>query len=326
LFRSDVPDMSPEEIETLVGEIVPDVKAAELAETGEIDVAHSVPGLGRFRINIYRQRGSLSLAIRRVVPGAPAITDLGVPPVVAQLASASDGLVIVAGPAASGKTTTVSAMIDHVNSTSAKHIVTVEDPIEVLHSDRMSIISQRELGSDTMDVADAVRRAGRQDADVIFVSDLPDARAVQAILSVAGAGRLVMAVLPAVTAVEAIGRLIDAYPIHQHGQVRQHLSNVLRGVVCQRLLDRADGRGRVPAVEALVVTPKVADVLAADADAAALEKLMTDGDYYGMQTFDQALFHLFREDYVSLDAALAAAARPEDLRIAVQQAGLATLH
>ncbi|MCU1455390.1 MAG: Type pili twitching motility protein PilT [Acidimicrobiales bacterium] len=325
LVRTTLPALSPVEIEALAMELLHDAKAAEFAETGEVDVAHSVPGLGRFRVNVYRQRGSASLAIRRVVPGAPAITDLGVPAVVADLASAPDGLVVVAGPAASGKTTTVSAMLDHVNSTVAKHIVTIEDPIEVLHADRQSIVSQREVGTDTPDVAEAIRRAGRQDADVIFVSDLPDHRAIHAAISTAGAGRLVLAVLPATTVIEAIARLVDAYPVHQHDQVRQHLSVVLRGVVCQRLLYRADGRGRVPAVESLVGTAKVADCIAAGADPVRLEKLMTEGEYYGMQTFDQALFHLFREDYVALDEALAAAARPENLRIAVQQAGLAPL-
>ncbi|MCU1354011.1 MAG: Type pili twitching motility protein PilT [Acidimicrobiales bacterium] len=325
LVRTSLPPMSPPEIEAIALELLDDVKAAEFTRSGEVDVAHSVPGLGRFRVNVYRQRGSASLAIRRVVPGAPAVTDLGVPPVVAQLASATDGLVVVAGPAASGKTTTVSAMIDHINSTQAKHIVTIEDPIEVLHADKESIVSQREVGNDTPDVAEAIRRAGRQDADVIFVSDLPDHQAIHAAMAIAGAGRLVMAVLPAVTVIEAITRLVDAYPVHQHDQVRQHLSVVLRGVICQRLLDRADGRGRVPAVESLVGTPKVADAIAAGADPARLEQLMTEGEYYGMQTFDQALFHLFREDYVALDQALTAAARPENLRIAVQQAGLSPL-
>jgi len=325
LERTSLESLKPAQIEELATEILSVDKATEFQDGGETDLAYSVPGLGRFRVNIYRQRGSVSMAIRRVVPGAPAITDLGVPPIVADLAGQREGLVVVAGPAASGKTTTAAAMIEHMNGTQARHIVTVEDPIEVLFADREAIVSQREVGADTPDVASALRRISRQDADVVFVSDLPDADAVREALAVAAAGRLVLAVLNTLSATDTVSWMIDRFPPHQQGSARSLLGRVLRGVVCQRLVDRADGRGRVAVVESLVGTHKVRDAILDGADPVILERLMSEGEYHGMATFDQALFHLFSEEYVSLDEALERAVHPEDFRIAVQQAGLATL-
>ena len=301
------------------------VKAEEFQRTGETDLAHSVPGLGRFRVNVYRQRGSVSLAIRRVVPGAPAIADLGVPRVVADLAEQRDGLVVISGPAASGKTTTAAAMIDHINGMQPRHIVTIEDPIEVLHADRMAMVSQREVGTDTVDIVDALRRVARQDADVIFLSYLMDADAIAEALTVAAAGCLVIGVMDTLSVLDTIRWIIDRQPTHAQEHTRHLLARVLRGVVCQRLVDRADGRGRVALVESVTGTPKVRDAIAAGADAALLERLMSEGDYHGMATADQALFQLFSDDLIGLDEALQRAAHPEDFRIAVQQAGLATL-
>jgi twitching motility protein PilT len=326
LERTSLEPLDPAAIEALAAELLSPVKAEEFQATGETDMAYSVPGLGRFRVNVYRQRGSVSLAIRRVVPGAPSIDDIGVPPVVAELASQRDGLVVVSGPAASGKTTTAAAMLDHINASQARHIVTIEDPIEVLHSDRMAIVSQREVGTDTPDTADALRRVGRQDADVIFVSDLFDPDAIQAALTVAAAGRLVIAVMNTQSATDTVSLLVSRSDPHQQAHSRQLLARVLRGIVCQRLVDRADGRGRVALVESLIGTAKVRDALVKGADAHALNLLMEDGRYHGMATFDQALFQLFTEDYISLDEAIERAVNPEDFRIAVQTAGLATLH
>ncbi|CAN5166025.1 hypothetical protein BH20ACT3_BH20ACT3_13530 [soil metagenome] len=189
----------------------------------------------------------------------------------------------------------------------------------------MAIVSQREVGADTPDVAEALRRVARQDADVIFVSDLPDAASVSGALAAASSGRLVLAIMNTLSATDTVAALVARFDPHQQAPARQTLGRALRGVVCQRLVDRADGRGRVVVVEALVGTQKVREAIAGDADPAVLERLMTEGDYYGMATFDQALFRLFSEDHVSLDEALERASHPEDFRIAVQQAGLATL-
>ena len=326
LERTSLDSLDPESIELLASEMLAPDKAAEFKAHGEVDLAHSVPGLGRFRVNVYRQRGSVSLAIRRVVPGAPAIADLGVPAVVADLACQPEGLVLISGPSASGKTTTAAAMIDHINATQPRHIVTIEDPIEVLHADRMALVSQRELGADTADVADALRRASRQDADVIFASDLPDVESVREALAAAAAGRLVLAVVNTLTASDTIGSLVDRFEPHQQTSMRQTLGRVLRGVVCERLVDRTDGRGRVALVESLVGTPKVRAAIAANADPAVLERLMTEGDYHGMATFDQALFRLYNDDYISMDEALERVTNPEDFRILVQQSGLSSVH
>jgi twitching motility protein PilT len=325
LERTALEPLGPSEIEALAAELLTPVKAAEFAETGETDLAHSVPGLGRFRVNVYRQRGSVSMAIRRVVPGAPSIADLGVPNVVAELASSRDGLVIVSGPAASGKTTTSAAMIDHINASQSRHIVTIEDPIEVLHSDRTAIVSQREVGTDTSDVVDALRRVARQDADVIFVSDLSEPEAVTQALAVAAAGRLVIGAMNTLSVVDTLSWLVDRQDPQAQAHTRSLLARVLRGIICQRLVDRADGRGRVAVIESLTGTPKVRDAITAGADGAIIERLMGEGEYHGMATFDQALFNLFSEDFISLDEALVRANHPEDFRIAVQQAGIATL-
>lgn len=325
LTRTTLEALGPEEIEALAAELLTPIKAEEFQRTGETDLAHSVPGLGRFRVNVYRQRGSVSLAIRRVVPGAPAIADLGVPQVVADLAESRDGLIIISGPAASGKTTTAAAMIDHINASQARHIVTIEDPIEVLHADRTAIVSQREVGADTADLVDALRRVARQDADVIFISELSDPLAISEALSVAAAGRLVIGVMNTLSVIDTLSWVIDRQEQHAQEHTRHLLARVLRGILCQRLVDRADGRGRVAAIESVTATPKVRDAIANGADSALIERLMSEGDYHGMATFDQALFNLFSEDLVSLDDALERAAHPEDFRIAVQQAGLASL-
>jgi twitching motility protein PilT len=325
LERTDLEPLGPTDVEALAKELLTPIKAAEFQKTGETDLAHSVPGLGRFRVNVYRQRGSVSLAIRRVVPGAPSIADLGVPNVVAELAASRDGLVIISGPAASGKTTTAAAMIDHINGTQPRHIVTIEDPIEVLHADREAIVSQREVGADTVDTVDALRRVARQDADVIFISNLMEGDAIAEALAVAAAGRLVIGVMDTLSVIDTLRWIVERQQPHAQEHTRHLLARVLRGIVCQRLVERADGRGRVALVESLTGTPKVRDAIASGADAALIERLMSEGDYHGMATFDQALFHLFSEDFVTLDEALDRAAHPEDFRIAVQQAGLATL-
>lgn len=318
--------MGPIEIEAMLTELLPVQKAEELLERGEVDVAHGVAGVGRFRINVFRQRGSLSLAVRRVVPGAPAIADLNLPAIVEKLATEDSGLIVIAGPAASGKTTTVAALLDHVNATRARHIVTLEDPIEVLLSDKQSLVSQREIGSDAKSVADALRRVGRQNADVIFVSDISDPATAEGVVSEALSGRLVIVSMPALSAAETVTRLVDFYPPHLQRQARYSIAQVLRGVVAQRLLDRVDGRGRVPAVEVLTGTQKMSEAIAAGADETTIEALMREGEYHGMQTFDQALLKLYQDMVISVRDAVAAAARPEDLRIAMQHSGMAAAY
>ena len=323
LHAAPFPPVELLDSEALAVEIVPPARAAELAEHGELDYALSVSGVGRFRVHLYRQRGSLAIVFRRVIPGIPSWERLGLPPVVEKLAGEPHGLILVTGPAGSGKTTTVNALIDHINEHRAAHIITIEDPVEYLHTDKQSIISQREIGTDTHDPAAALRRALRQGPDVLAISELSDLETVQAALAAGSTGHLVIATLPTQSATETITRLLDFFPPYQHKQVRHLLASSLRAVISQRLLERADGKGRTAAVEVLVNTPKVYDCILDVDRQAALERILAEGEYHGMQTFDQALFALFKDGMVSLRDALSVASQPEDLRIALQQAGLA---
>ena len=323
LHAAPFPPVELLDSEALAVEIVPPARAAELAEHGELDYALSVSGVGRFRVHLYRQRGSLAIVFRRVIPGIPSWERLGLPPVVEKLAGEPHGLILVTGPAGSGKTTTVNALIDHINEHRSAHIITIEDPVEYLHTDKQSIISQREIGTDTHDPAAALRRALRQGPDVLAISELSDLETVQAALAAGSTGHLVIATLPTQSATETITRLLDFFPPYQHKQVRHLLASSLRAVISQRLLERADGKGRTAAVEVLVNTPKVYDCILDVDRQAALERILAEGEYHGMQTFDQALFALFKDGMVSLRDALSVASQPEDLRIALQQAGLA---
>ncbi len=212
LLPTDLPKMSPAEIESVAVELLSKSVIEELLDTGEVDVAHSVAGLGRFRVNVYRQRGSISMAIRRVVPGAPSMSDLGLPSAVERLAESDKGLLLVCGPAVSGRTTTAAAIVDHINTTMPKHILTIEDPIEVLHADKQGMVSQREVGSDTLSMIDGLRRVGRQTPDVVFLSAMGDAELKNEALRAAGAGRLVIAVTDDLTSTEAVLSLIDGVP------------------------------------------------------------------------------------------------------------------
>ena len=326
LEATEFAPMSPAEIEDVAAELLPAAKAEELIDNGEVDVAHSVAGVGRFRVNVYRQRGSLGLAVRRVVPGAPAIGDLHLPPIIEKIASEPHGLIIVTGGAASGRTTTVAGIIDHVNAHRAAHIVTLEDPIEVLHEDKQSLVSQREIGADTDSLISGIRRAGRQNADVIFVDEVRDTQVAAAVLSEAASGRLVVTTMSTLSAGETVRRFLELFPSDTQVPARRALASLLRAVIAQRLLHRADGRGRVPAVEVLLGTAKVEDAIASGTDDGALADLVREGEYHGMQTFDQALFQLYKDNLIGVRDALAAASRPEDLRISLQQAGLSAAY
>jgi twitching motility protein PilT len=301
-------------------------RLAEFARDGEIDFSYTVRGLARFRVNAFRQRGSVGLVFRRVLPGTPSFESLGLPPVVARLAEEPRGLILVTGPTGSGKTTTIASMIEHINETRACNVVTIEDPIEFLFQDRKALINQREIGSDTEDYAEAMRRVLRQDPDVIFVGEMRDPETVWAALSAAETGHLVLSTLHTTNATETVNRIVDFFPPFQHKQIRYTLASALRGVVSQRLLERADGKGRVPATEVLVMTGRVQDrVLDPELGDESIEEIIADGEYYGMQTFDQSLFNLYKNGLVSLRDAMAVASHPHDFRLALQAAGLTAL-
>jgi twitching motility protein PilT len=309
--------------ERLAFAVLPPARADEFESTCEADFALDRIGLGRFRVNVYRQRGTVALVFRSVTPGIPSIASLGLPSVVQRLADERRGLVLVTGPTGSGKTTTIASMIDHINSTRSVNIVTIEDPVEVLHTDKRSLVSQREIGSDTDGFAQAMRRVLRQDPDVIFVGEMRDPETVWAALAAAETGHLVLSTLHTADTIETVNRIIDFFPAHQHKQIRLSLATSLRGIVSQRLLERADGSGRVPAVEVLVNTGRVAErIIDPDLSGESLPEILEGGDYYGMQSFDQALLALYRDGVVGLREAMATATSPSDLRVALQQAGL----
>jgi twitching motility protein PilT len=312
--------LSPRDTEAFFAEIVarkPD-RAEEFARRGEADLSHSVHGLGRFRVNAFRQRGAVSLVLR-VVPGAAlTIADLGLPPVVAKLAEEERGIVLVTGTTGSGKTSTLAAMIDRINRRMHKHIVTVEDPIEILHSDRRSLINQREVGQDTDSFADALRRVMRQDPDVIMIGEIRDLVTIETALNAAETGHLVLSTMHTLDAVETVNRAIGFFPLHQQQQVRAMLAGTLRGIISQRLVPRADGNGRVPAVEALVATGRVRDMILDPDQTGRLHDVIRDGEYYGMQTFDQSLFGHVQTSAVSVEDAMRAASSPHDFKLMLE--------
>jgi twitching motility protein PilT len=317
--------VSAADTERMAFAIMPKDRADEFIATCEADFAHSVSGLGRFRVNVFRQRNTVALVFRRVLPGTPSFESLGLPPVVARLAEEPRGLVLVTGPTGSGKTTTIAAMIEHINENRAVNIVTIEDPIEFLFTDKKAIVNQREIGTDTRDYHEAMRRVLRQDPDVIFVGEMRDPETVWAALAAAETGHLVLSTLHTTNATETVNRIVDFFPPYQQKQIRYTLASSLRGVVSQRLLERADGRGRVPAVEVLVMTGRIYDrIVDPTLGDESIEDVIADGEYYGMQTFDQSLFNLYKNGLVSLRDALAVASHPHDFRLALQSAGLAT--
>jgi len=324
LRMTPFPIIGPEECEELVQVVLPPERLEEFRATGEADFSLSVSGLGRFRANAFRQRGTAGLVLRRVLPSALSATDLGLPPVVTRLAEEQRGLVLVTGPTGSGKTTTLAAMIDHINNNRSANIITIEDPIEVLHRDKMSIVSQREIGTDTRDWSQAMRRVLRQDPDVILIGEMRDPETIQAALSAGETGHLVLSTLHTTNATETINRIVDFFPPFQQRQVRISIASVLRGVISQRLVPRADGVGRCVAVEAMVMTGRISDRILdpTGGSGETIEDVIAEGEYHGMITFDQSLFNLFKAGEISLRAALQAATNPHDFRVALQTAGL----
>jgi twitching motility protein PilT len=324
LIEAPFDAVTSEEMELLVGQLLPANRAKEFEATSDADFATSAGGLGRFRGNAFRQRGEIGIVLRRVLPNVASIAELGLPDVVRTLASEARGLVLVTGPTGSGKTTTLAAMIDHINETRACNVVAIEDPIEIVHNDKKALINQREVGTDTSDYSQAIRRVLRQDPDVILIGEMRDPETVWAALSAAETGHLVLSTLHTSNATETVNRIVDFFPPFQQQQVRLTLASCLKGVVCQRLLERADELGRVPAVEVMVMTGRIADRITepTSGKGETIEEMIAGGEWYGMQTFDQSLFHLYQDGQVTLRQAMAAASRPHDFRLALEHAGL----
>jgi twitching motility protein PilT len=298
--------------------LMPEHKRKEFEVTNEADFGYTMTGVGRFRVNVFRQRGMVGLAVRRVRSEVPTIEELLLPPVIAELADSSRGLVLVTGPTGTGKTTSIASMIGHINRTRRAHIVTIEDPIEVVHDDDRSIIQQREIGLDTESYAAALKHVIRQDPDVIFVGEIRDPDSALSAIQAAETGHLVISTLHTIDATETINRLLDLFPPQQQREVRTSFAGALRGIVSQRLVPRADGKGRVPAVEVLVATGRVYERIVDPEATEEIRDVVADGGFYGMQTFDQALVQLVRGGLVTEEEAKHASTSPHDFVLALR--------
>jgi twitching motility protein PilT len=288
-------------------------------ETGDLDTAYVADGIGRFRVNGFRQRGSISFAFRYVPKRIPTFDELGLPLGVEKLADDHRGLVLVTGATGSGKTTTLAAMLDKINRTRRQHIVTIEDPIEIVHEDRGCIVNQREVGLDTESYLQALRRVLRQDPDVILIGELRDEESAKAALQAAESGHFVLSTMHTIDAAETVGRLIEFFPPAKQLMVRQILAGVLRGVISQRLLPKIGG-GRLAAVEVMVNTARIADLIRDPLKTEGIPEAIEDGAFHHMQTFSQHLVQLVLEELVEFETAAAAATNRHDFEIAVQQA------
>ena len=285
----------------------------------EVDLAYSLPGVGRFRCNVFQQRGSIGLALRVIPVRVKPIDELGLPPVLKRIASEERGLVLVTGTTGSGKSTTLAGMIDYINATRSAHIITIEDPIEYLHRDHISIVNQREVKVDTESFSHALRSALRQDPDVILVGEMRDHETVETALLAAETGHLVFSTLHTLDATETINRIIAVFPPHQQRQVRIQLASVLKAAIAQRLVPRADGLGRVPAIEVMIATPFIRDCIIDKDRTALIHGAIASGtSQYGMQTFDQSIFNLYQQGFVTLDEALRWASNVDEFKLKVQ--------
>ncbi|GIK76867.1 MAG: type IV pilus twitching motility protein PilT [Acidobacteria bacterium] len=312
------PDDTEEALRTLVGTLP---ARAEFDDEGEADFSYSIPRLSRFRVNAFRQRGSISIVCRAIPYQVRTIEDLGLPPAIRTLAEERRGIILLTGTTGSGKSTTLAAMIDHINETRAEHIITLEDPIEYLHSDKRSIINQREVGSDTRSFARAMRRVLRQDPDVILIGEMRDEETVRTALSAAETGHLVLSTLHTLDATETINRIIDFFPPHLQQQARVMLASTLRGAVSQRLVPTAGGDGRVAASEVMIVTGRVEDLILNPEETGKISQVIAEGDYYGMQTFDQALLDHVQAGRVSERVAMDYASSPHDFKLMLASSG-----
>jgi twitching motility protein PilT len=293
-------------------------RLAAFHQTGDLDIAYQDEDLPRFRVNAYRQRGATSFAFRAIPKTVPTLEQLGIPAVVRTLAEEHRGLILVTGATGSGKTTTLAAMIDHMNKTRSQHIITIEDPIEILHPDQGCIVNQREIGLDTTDFGQALRRALRQDPDVILIGELRDAETAQTALQAAESGHLVLSTLHTIDAAETVGRMVEFFPPEKQEVIRSIMAGVLRGVISQRLLPK-EGGGRVAAIEAMVMNARIADLIR-EGRTDEITDAVAEGEYFGMQTFTQALIEKVLAGLVDREVAANASTHRHDFLVALERA------
>ena len=315
----DLPCLTQADLETTVCLVATDPQRQRFAQRRELDVSYGVAGLGRFRANLFQQRGMTGIAFRIIPLKVQTIEELNLPPVIGKLAMEPRGMVLITGTAGSGKSTTLAAMIGHINSSRTGHIVTIEDPIEFLHSDNRCLINQREVGIDTESFADALRSALRQDPDVILVGEMRDLDTIDTAIVAAETGHLVLSTLHTIDAAETVNRIIAIFPPYQQKQVRLQLASLLRGVISMRLIPQADGKGRVPAVEVMVATATIRECIADPEKTRKIPEVIKAGtSEYGMQTFDQSLMSLYQRGLVSYEEALRWSSNPNDFALKVR--------
>ncbi len=314
----DAQRLPPEEISRMAFSIMNNFQKERFREANEIDLAYGVPGLGRFRVNVFQQRGTIG-AVFRVIPlKIQAIPELGLPPAIEQIANEQRGLILVTGTTGSGKSTTLAAMLDHINSTRTAHILTIEDPIEFLVRDKRSVVNQREVGVDTMGFPAALRSALRQDPDVILVGEMRDLETIEIALTAAETGHLVMSTLHTLDATETISRIVSVFPPHQQKTIRLQLGAVLKAVISQRLVPRADNKGRAPALEILRNTARIREMIEDKDRTKEIGEAIAKGHTtYGMQTFDQSLMALFQKKIITYEEALRQATNADDFALRV---------
>ena len=287
-------------------------------ESYEVDLSYGVPGLGRFRVNAFAQRGTVALVLRAIPIAIPSLDALNLPPVLTKLAQEQRGLILVTGTTGSGKSTTLASMIDYINENRTCNIITIEDPVEYLHKDKKSLISQREVGFDTLSFGKALTSSLRQDPDVILVGEMRDYETIETALTAAETGHLVLSTLHTLDAAETINRVISVFPPFHQRQVRMQLSGILKGVVSQRLVPRADGKGRVPAVEVMIGTARIRDCIDDKEKTKQIPEAIAQGfTSYGMQTFDQSLMMLLTRNLITYEEAMRQSSNPDDFALKV---------
>jgi twitching motility protein PilT len=312
----DQPRVSAEDMLSMAFSMMSNRQKQRFKETAELDMSYGVPGLGRFRVNVFQQRGNVGLVLRVIPTKILALDELNLPRVIDQICEEQRGLVLVTGVTGSGKTTTLAAMVDRINSSRPEHIITIEDPIEFLHRDKKGCVNQREVEVDTPSFASALRASLRQDPDVILVGEMRDLETIGTALHAAETGHLVFSTLHTLDATETINRIIAVFPPPEQKQIRMQLAATLRAVISQRLIRRADGQGRVPAVEILIATAFVKEcILVPEKTRLIKEAIVTGTSQYGMQTFDQSLYDLYQQGLISYDTALEGASNPDDFKL-----------
>lgn len=318
LFDTALPTLRPDDLKRCAEQLLNPRQKESFAERKEIDFAIGVQGLGRFRTNVFQQRGTLGFSFRAIPFEVPPLDELNLPRVVQDVSTAPRGLVLVTGVTGSGKSTTLASMIRYLSERRAVNVVTVEDPIEFLHRDAKAIISQREVGTDTHSFHDALRYVLRQDPDVILLGEIRDRASMETVLKAADTGHLVLSTLHTTDAAQTIGRIISFFPPHQHSEIRGMLAVALKAVISLRLIPRADGKGRVPAAEVMVNTAAMSDRIRAADQMHTIPDLIAEGrTQYGMQTFDQSLMHLYQRGLISFDWAMHYASNPSEFALRV---------